>query len=204
MKRILIADDHYVVAYAVSMMLREHFKKVTIDCVENYEDAKNRIRQEKYDLLILDIEMPGSTYTAMISELKAIQEDLLIMIFTAHEDDAAIQYVRVGADGYLNKKCGQEKLVRAVDCVLKDGYYYPFKAISEAIKSTDSKKAAHNLSERELQIFELLAQGEGLNEIMGLLNISHSTASTHKRRIYSKLGIKNLIELSKIYNSLKQ
>ncbi|WP_378103239.1 response regulator [Chryseobacterium sp. sg2396] len=203
MKRILIADDHFVVAYAISLMLKEHFEKVTIDCVENYEDTENRLRQEKYDLMILDIEMPGSIYTAMIGELKAIQEDLLILIFTAHEDDAAIQYIRQGADGYLNKKCGQEKIVRAIDCILKDGYYYPFKVISEAIQAANPKKAVHDLSEREFQIFELLAQGEGLNDITRLLNISHSTVSTHKKRIYDKLGVKNLIELSKIYNGLK-
>lgn len=203
MKKILIADDHHVVTFAVSMMLKNHFQNVFIDFSENYEDVKSKIRQERFDLIMLDIEMPGSTYTGMIKELKALQEDLLIMIFSAHEDDMALPYIKEGADGYLNKKCSHEKVIRAVECMLLDGYYYPFKVINDAIHAMDDKSAVHTLSEREFQIFELLSQGEGLIEISNLLNLNHSTVSTYKKRIYNKLEVKNLIELSKIYNDIK-
>ncbi|WP_294229465.1 response regulator transcription factor [Chryseobacterium endophyticum] len=203
MKRILIAEDHHVVTFAVSLMLKNHFQDIVVDYAEDYEAAKEKIGQEQYDLLILDIEIPGSIYVGMITELKAIQEKMLIMVFTAYEDDRALPYIKAGAHGYLNKKCSHEKILRAIDCIMKEGYYYPFKIISAAIQLSTPKKTVQDLSEREFQIFELLAQGEGMNEITMLLNISHSTASTHKKRIYEKLGIKNLIELSKIYDSLK-
>ena len=200
MKKILIADDHAVVLYAVSKILKNHFTDVSIDYAENYDVAKNKIKNDRYDLVILDIMMQGTTYASMTKELRLIQEDVLILIFTASEDTVALEYIREGADGFLNKTSNPEKLIRAVDSVFKDGYYYPLSAIKEAINSDGKKNNVKSLSKREYEIFELLAQGNGLLEIGNILNINTSTVSTFKRRIYDKLDIKNIVDLAKLYN----
>lgn len=198
-KKILIADDHYIVTFGTSVLLKKHFSDISIDCAENYNEVKEKVRNEKFDLLILDIEMPGSTFKFMIKELKKIQKDLMIMIFSSSQESAALEYIHEGAEGFVNKLSGEKTLVKAVEAIFEEGYYYPLKLIEKAFNRSD-KKGTEVLSERELQVFKLLVQGNGNLEIANTLKINMSTVSTYKRRIYAKLHVKNLIDLLKIYN----
>ena len=102
-KRILIADDHFVVRAGVAAILRTTYPNLKIDSAENYGRVKESLTSNQYDLLLLDIDMPGTKYTEMIPELKNIQKDLKILIFSAYDQNVALQYIRKGADGYLNK-----------------------------------------------------------------------------------------------------
>ncbi|WP_407478011.1 response regulator [Elizabethkingia anophelis] len=201
-KKILIADDHHVVKAGTSLILHSKMKDLIIDYAEFYWEVISKITQEDYDLLILDIEMPGSTHKKMIGELKLIRGDLKILIYTSHQHEIAVQYIREGADGYLNKQAGENDILTAVESMLKYGNYYPPQLVSLIAKQSQSPPPVEKLSERELQIFNLLAEGNGNLEISNILNLGISTVSTYKKRIYEKLDICNIADLMAIRNNM--
>ncbi len=201
-KKILIADDHHVVRVGTAMILEKNFNHFEVDFAETYGEAKQKIESEKYDLVILDIELPGSILKSMVREIKTISEDILVLIFTSYKENIALQYIEEGANGFLNKQSDPENFVKAVESVFKEGYYYTPEIMNEMLKGNKKKKAVDDLSERELQVFNLLAKGNGNLEIANALNIEESTVGTYKRRVYQKLKISNLVELLEIYNEI--
>ncbi|MEF9476658.1 response regulator transcription factor [Chryseobacterium sp. 1B4] len=201
-KKILIADDHHVVRIGTAMILEKNFNYVEVSFAETYDEAKQKIESEKYDLVILDIELPGSILKSMVKEIKAISPESLILIFTSYKENIALQYIEEGANGFLNKQSDPENFVKAVETIFKDGYYYTSEMMNEILKGNQRKKNIENLSERELQVFNLLAKGNGNLEIANALNIEESTVGTYKRRVYQKLKISNLVELLEIYSEI--
>lgn len=201
-KKILIADDHHVVRVGTSMILKSKINDISIDFAENYTEVKQKLASQKFDLVILDIDMPESTFKLMIKELKTIQEDLLIMIFSMYKDNVAMQYIREGAEGFLNKLSDEKTIVKAVNSIFEDGFYYPPQIISQIAKGKIGINVAEILSKREFQVFELLAIGNGNLEIANILDIKIPTVGTYKRRINEKLKINNIIELLNIYNEI--
>ncbi|WP_374464587.1 response regulator [Chryseobacterium sp.] len=201
-KKILIADDHHVVRIGTALILEKNFNHFEIDFAETYGEAKQKIESEKYDLVILDIELPGSILKSMVKEIKTISPESLILIFTSYKENIALQYIEEGANGFLNKQSDPENFVKAVEAIFKDGYYYTSEMMNEILKGNQRKKAIENLSERELQVFNLLAKGNGNLEIANALNIEESTVGTYKRRVYQKLKISNLVELLEIYSEI--
>lgn len=201
-KKILIADDHHVVRIGTALILEKNFNDVEVDFAETYDEAKQKIESEKFDLLILDIELPGSIFKSMVKEIKSISPETLILIFTSYKENIALQYIEEGANGFLNKQSDPEHFVKAVEAIFKDGYYYTSEMMNEILKGNQKKKAIENLSERELQVFNLLAKGNGNLEIANTLNIEESTVGTYKRRVYQKLKISNLVELLEIYSEI--
>ncbi|MFS4473905.1 response regulator [Chryseobacterium sp. T20] len=201
-KKILIADDHHVVRIGTAMILEKNFNHLEVDFAETYGEAKQKIESEKYDLVILDIELPGSLFKSMVKEIKEISEDTLILIFTSYKENIALQYIEEGANGFLNKQSDPENFVKAVEALFKDGQYYTPEIMNELLKGNKKRKAIENLSERELQVFNLLAKGNGNLEIANALDIEESTVGTYKRRVYQKLKITNLVELLEIYSEI--
>ncbi|CEJ68926.1 Oxygen regulatory protein NreC [Chryseobacterium oranimense G311] len=201
-KKILIADDHSVVRLGTSVILQDALENVSIDFAINYPELKKKLRTEKFDLLILDIEMEGSIYKLMIKELKEIQEDLLIMIFSSSMENVAVEYIMEGAEGYVSKLSNDETLAKAVKYILENGHYYPPALVKQLTLQPDKNDPVKKLSKREFEVFRLLGEGNGNLEIANELKIQAGTMSTYKKRIYSKLGINNLIDLFKIYKNL--
>lgn len=198
-KKILIADDHYIVRAGTAMVLESAYPWLNINFAENYEQTKNFIGSNSYDLLILDIDMPGSQYKQMIHELKSIQNSLKILVFSGYDNDVALQYIREGAEGYLNKQSNEEQIKSAVKSILDKGYYYPTELIVPIIQNKKNSPG-EKLSSREYEIFKLLSYGNGNLEIANMLNIKMSTVSTYKKRIFEKLNVANIAELIKAYN----
>ncbi|MDR2234852.1 MAG: response regulator transcription factor [Chryseobacterium sp.] len=200
-ERILIADDHYVVRAGTALVLETAYPKLKIDFAENYEQVKKQLTARHYDLLLLDIDMPGTQYKKMISELKGIQESLKILVFSGHDKDVAIQYIREGAEGYLSKQSSEEEINEAVRAVIEKGYHYPSELIGLIIQNKKSNPV-EKLSSREYEIFKLLANGYGNLEISNRLSIQMSTVSTYKKRIFKKLDITNIAELIKVHETM--
>ncbi|WP_336965122.1 response regulator transcription factor [Chryseobacterium contaminans] len=201
-KRILIADDHHVVRIGTALILEKNFNDFEIDFAETYDEVKEKVRAVKFDLVILDIELPGSTFKSMVKEIKMISEHTLILIFTSYKESVAMQYIQEGANGFLNKLSNPETFVKTIDGIFKDGYYYTPEVLNEMIVRMHKKSPLEILSEREQQVFDLLAKGNGNLEIANALNIEESTVGTYKRRVYQKLKITNLVELLEIYNEI--
>lgn len=201
-RKILIADDHHVVRIGTAMILEKNFDDLEIDFAETYYEVKQKVKTETFDLVILDIELPGSILKSMVKEIKKIDEKILILIFTSHTENIAIQYIQEGANGFLNKLSDSETFVKTINAIFKDGYYYSPQVMHEIVTGMKKKNPTETLSEREFQVFNLLAKGNGNLEIANVLDIQESTVGTYKRRVYQKLKITNLVELLKIYNEI--
>lgn len=203
-KEILIVDDHLVVRTGVSIILEEKLKNISISTTENYSETLAILKQKEFNLIILDINIPGGRNTAMIQELKAIQPEVKILIFSVYEEEThACPYIIAGANGYLNKLSDKKELINAIDIILKTGNFLTSNIISNLIKASTNKESLDpldKLSKREKEISELLVQGDGNIEIANKLNIQLTTVSTHKNKIFSKLHIKNIVELIGLFN----
>ncbi|OYX86565.1 MAG: DNA-binding response regulator [Flavobacteriales bacterium 32-34-25] len=203
-KEILIVDDHLVVRTGVSIILEEKLKNIAISTTENYSETLNILKEQKFDLIILDVNIPGGRNTSMVEEIKDIQPNVKILIFSVYEEEThACPYIIAGANGYLNKLSDKKKLTGAVDSILKTGNYLTPDIIKELVKASSNKQSINpldKLSKREREISELLVQGDGNIEIANKLSIQLTTVSTHKNKIFTKLNIKNIVDLIGLFN----
>jgi DNA-binding NarL/FixJ family response regulator len=205
--RILLVDDHSVVRHGVSVLLKKAFDGVTVTHADSFEDLLTKL-SEKQDLLFLDINLPGGNSTKMVEEIRSSHPNLLIMMFSAYDESRyALRYIHAGANGFLNKYSKDEEIIKAVKSLLETGKY-----ISDVVKEIILENALlkkpinplEKLSDREIEVAELLVNGDGNLEISNKLNIQMSTVSTFKTRIFDKLGINNivkLIEILKVYKN---
>ena len=202
-KNILIADDHYVVRTGTGLLLEAKLKyPCTADFAESYTDAKDKISKKQYDLVILDIDMPDSIFKAMIKELRDIQNDLKILIFSAYDEKITLQYIDDGAAGYINKNSNEHEILDAVSSILEKGYYYSQQIMNEILNRTKNINPIDKLSQRELEVFKLLVEGNGNVEISSILGIRMTTISTYKKKIFEKLKAKTIVDLIRINNDL--
>ncbi|MEP6931161.1 MAG: response regulator transcription factor [Flavobacterium sp.] len=205
--KVLVVDDHSVVRHGISLLLEKAFPEVVITHADNFDNLIIKLK-EKQDLVFLDIGLPGGNSTKMVEEIRLLYPDLLIMMFSAYDEaHYALRYIHAGANGFLNKYSSDEEILLAVQSIIKTGKY-----ISNIVKDKIVENALYNLpinplsklSEREIEVAELLVSGEGNIEISNKLNIQTTTVSTFKSRIFEKLGINNvvkLIEILKVYNN---
>jgi DNA-binding NarL/FixJ family response regulator len=204
-KEILIVDDHLVVRTGVAIVLKEQLENITISNVENFFETIAVLKERSFDLIILDINIPGGKSTEMIREIRTIRPESKILMFSASEEEKyAYKYIIAGANGYINKLCSEEQIVAAVTAVLETGKYIPIEVATKIVEIGLNKTAINPLdilSKRELEIAELMITGNGNLEISNQLNIHMSTVSTYKNRIFEKLKITNLVELINIYKN---
>ncbi|MGX9985265.1 response regulator [Soonwooa purpurea] len=203
MKKVLIIDDHYVVRAGTSLILHSNIKNLEINQVSSYQEALAKVRASEYDLLLLDIDLPDTTNKKMISELKGLANNVKILMYTSYTDnDIAIQYIREGADGFLNKMANEKEIVKAVNEMLTFGYYFPQQLVGIIAQQIKKRNPIEKLSERELQIFNLLTEGNGNLEISSIMGIKATTISTYKKRIFEKLDVDNLFGLMQFKKKL--
>lgn len=203
MKNILIADGHYVVRTGTALVLETKLQySCAIDFAETYTETRDKVSKNVYDLLIIDIDIPQSIFKAMIKELKKKQKQLKILIFSTYDENVGIQYVEEGAAGYLNKMASETEILTAINAVFEEGYYYTVDMMKKLVMQSADSHSVDRLSKRELQIFKLLAEGNGNIEISNSLNLKMSTISTYKKKIFEKLQVKNIVDLVRIYDDM--
>lgn len=205
LKKILIVDDHLVVRTGVAIVLKDQIEDMAISHAENFFETIAILKEEVFDLIILDINIPGGKNTEMIQEIRAIRPDSKILMFSASEEEKyAYKYIIAGANGYINKLCGEDQIMNAVTSVLQTGKYITVDVAAKIVEIGLNRTAINPLdilSKRELEIAELLIVGNGNLEISNKLDIHMSTVSTYKNRIFEKLKINNLVELINIYKN---
>lgn len=206
-KKILIVDDHLVVRNGVAMILERQFEDVAISNAENFFEAVTLLKNLPFDLVVLDINIPGGKNTDMITDIRAIQPEVKILVFSAHEEEQyALQYLSCGANGYVDKLCSEEKIMFAITSIFESGTYISPELVNKLVDNQSNKRKLNpleGLSKRELQITDLLVQGNGNLEISNILNIHVSTVSTYKARVFEKLKVNNLVELINLYKTFK-
>ncbi|WP_264520869.1 response regulator transcription factor [Flavobacterium sp. N1994] len=202
----LIADDHSVVRQGISLVIKELFLNAKIHTAGTFKETLKVVKETKLDLLVLDINFPDGNSINIIPEVKSLQPDIKILIFTAYDESIyAMRYLNAGASGFLNKGCSEDEIKNAVKSMITSGKYVT-QTIKDRILDSYISKTPINplekLSIREVEVARLLIKGYGNLEISDLLQIKKTTVSTFKNRVFEKLEIDNLaalIELFQLY-----
>ena len=199
MIKVFITDDH--------LLIREGFKKLLKDEIDievageagNAKDAMDFLLKNNVDVLILDINLPDKSGLDLLKELKEFKPDLRVLILSMHpEDRFAMRVLRAGAYGYVTKESAGEELVKAIRKVHSGGKYVSAtlaeKLVFE-IQSGSDKPVHEILSDREFQVFQMIASGKTLAEIADSLSLAVTTVSTYRARILEKLNLHSNAEL---------
>ncbi|MEO7047494.1 MAG: response regulator transcription factor, partial [Ferruginibacter sp.] len=198
--RFLVADDHSIVRLGVKLMLEADYSHVTIDEAENGNEIVEKIKLFRYDLLILDFQMPNTDSFNIISNVLARDQYLKILIYSmASEKIYGGKLLKAGVKGFLSKEAKNTELLNAVAIVLEGGIYTSEQLLpGDKNGSPASTNPFDSLSTKEMDILAYLLQGKTTKEMSNLLNLQLSTVSTHKFRIFKKLNVSNVIELIKL------
>lgn len=197
--KVLIVDDHLILRRGIKNVLEELPDMESVFEASDGNEAMRAVRDQAFDLVLLDISMPGKDGFDTLKQLRYEHHDLKVLMLTMHpEDRYAIRTLKSGASGYLQKDCAPDELKKAVQEVMSTGKYIsPSLALSlaHAVDSTSDKSPQELLSDREMQVMRHIASAKALNEIADELNISAKTVTTYKARIIEKLNLKNSAEL---------
>ncbi len=199
MPSILIADDQSLFRRGVKDLLSDGLEAATIGECGNAYDLLESVRHKKWDVVILDIGMPGTTGTEALMQVKRERPSLPVIVLSMHpEDQYAVRMFKAGANAYLTKASAPEELVRAVKKVLTGGQYVSpslGEKLVHLLHRGDEQKPHELLSDREYEVMRLLASGKTVSEIAESMHLGTTTVSTYRARILDKLHIKNNAEL---------
>jgi two-component system, NarL family, invasion response regulator UvrY len=200
MLRILIADDHPVVRRGLKQTLVEMPDAITVDEATDGIEALNKARAGNYDIIILDIAMPGENGIEVLERIKVEKPNLPVLVLSMYpEEQFAVRALKTGASGYLTKGSTPDELVSAIQKVLSGGKYVS-SSLAEQLASLlqQAELLPHeSLSNREFQVMRLIASGKTATEITKELFLSIKTVSTYRSRILKKMGMKNNVELAR-------
>jgi DNA-binding NarL/FixJ family response regulator len=196
----LIVDDHVVVREGIRQML-ESAPDIRVggeagNTVEMFE----RLKEERYDVVLLDIQLPGKSGLEVVEELGELYENVATLIISMYDEEQyAINAVKKGALGYLTKNVREETLVEAVRAAA-NGKRYITREMSERLARNldeSDKPKYEKLSDRELEVLKLLAEGKKLGEIAEMKELSVKTISTYRTRMCEKLNLKTSTDIVK-------
>ena len=199
MIRIVVADDHAIVREGLKQLLTASSDLEVVGEARDGHEVIQRVRELEFDLLLLDMSMPGKSGIELIKHVRAEKPRLRILILSMHEEHQyAIRAIRAGASGYITKESATSKLVEAIRKVASGGAYISA-AVAEQLAlgaMPGNKGLPHeSLSDREFQVFRMLAEGKSVSDIAERLTLSVKTVSTHKANVMQKMGLENPGEL---------
>lgn len=200
MLRILITDDHSAIRNGLKQILTSEFSNIEFGEAENAILAYKKIVKEKWDMVILDMDMPGRNGLELLKDLKDQNITVRVLVFSLHpEEQIAVRVLKLGAFGYISKNAPDGELITAIKSVLS-GKKYITPAVAEKLVMELEKpldKAPHELlSDREYQTLLLIASGKTVSEIAKEINLGVPTISTYRSRILEKMGMKTNAELT--------
>jgi two-component system, NarL family, invasion response regulator UvrY len=190
--RILLADDHPVVRKGLRETLEEVPGMKVAGQAATGAEALQKILKEKFDVVIMDISLPGRSGLEILEEIKKRRPNIAVLIFTLHgEAEFAVRAIRAGAAGYLTKERPLSEVVEAVK-VLKLGEKYLSPTVAKQLAQdleSGGKRPHQRLSNREYQVMLLIASGKSLKQIARQLSLSAKTVTTYRTRILEKLDL---------------
>ena len=199
MLRILITDDHAVVRRGLKQVLEEEFDQVVFGEAQNTREMLEHLQKKAWDVVILDITLPGRSGLEVLGELKLTHPNLPVLVLSMHpEDQYGIRVLKSGASGYMTKESAPDEIVMAIRKVLRGGKYVS-PSLAERLAfnlEVNGEKPIHEaLSDREYEVMLMIASGKTLTEIAQKLNLSIKTVSTYRTRILEKMKMQNNAEL---------
>jgi DNA-binding NarL/FixJ family response regulator len=200
MIRILIADDHTIVRKGLKQIIAETTDMAVTDEACDGQEVLNKVRKDSFDMVLLDISMPGRTGLDILRELKTENPKLPVLVLSMYpEEQYAVRVLKAGASGYLTKESAPDELIAAIRKVsMGKRYVTPSLAEKLALNlQVDSDKPLHEtLSDREYQVMCMIASGKTVGEIADKLSLSAKTISTYRARILEKMKMKNNAEIT--------
>jgi DNA-binding NarL/FixJ family response regulator len=200
MIKVLIADDHPVVRRGLRQILAETDDIHVGGEAGSAEDVVRAVRDERWDVVVLDISLPGKTGIELIGDVRRERPETRVLILTVHPaEQYAVRAIKGGASGFLNKESAPEKLTTAIRKIAGGGRYISAE-LAETLASVlagESNGPPHErLSDREFEIMKLLASGKTVSEVAQGLCLSVKTVSTHRTRLLRKMNMKTNAELT--------
>jgi two-component system, NarL family, invasion response regulator UvrY len=199
--KVLITDDHAVLRRGLRQILEDGFGKIQFGEAANAGEAIAHVAKEHWDLVVLDITMPGRSGLDALKEIKALKPNMRVLVLSVHsEDQFAVRVLKAGASGFLNKDSAPEELVKAVRKVLAGGRYVSASLAEKLAFNLDhpSDLMPHQkLSDREFQVLRMIGSGKTVSEIAEELGLSVKTVSTYRARILEKMNLNTNAELTR-------
>ena len=207
MIKILLADDHAIIRQGLRIFISDYFPASHITESADGDDALEKIMMENFNLIILDVNMPGTNSFELVSKILAHQANANILIFSMNAEDVyAKKYLQMGVRGYLSKASNESEMEKALSNVI-NGKRYLSPGVSDILTESALGNIEINpfnrLSSREFEIMLMLTRGKSLVEICKALSLHPSTVGTHKARLFQKLNCDNIIDihaLAQVYN----
>ena len=199
--KILIADDHAIVRKGLIQILQEEFTTVEITEVANSNEILKEVRKQIWDIILLDISMPGQNGIEILKQIRLEGVNAPVLMLSMHpEEQYAVRVLKAGASGFLNKQSATEELLNAIHKVLSGRKYITTSVaeqIADSLNEKNLKEIHELLSDREMQVLQLIASGKTVSEIATLIALSVNTISTYRVRILEKTNLKNNAELTR-------
>jgi two-component system invasion response regulator UvrY len=199
MIRVLITDDHPVVRRGIRQILEDDERIILIDEASDGKELTEKMMVQEYDVILLDISLPGRSGLDLIPQIKKIRQNTAILILSIHSEELyAIQALKSGASGYLTKSSAPEELLSAVYKASRGEKYISAslaEKLAEGLLKDEDKPGHLFLSAREMEVLELLATGKTVSQIADDLSLSPKTISTYRERLLSKLRLKTTADL---------
>jgi len=197
--RIFLVDDHAVVRHGLKQILSEAIPGSSFQEAGSAEEALARVRASSFDIVILDISLPGESGLDFLKEIKQIQPNLPVLILSVYpEEEFAVRTLRAGAAGYVTKQSASTELVDAVRKVVGGGLYVTAvlaEKLAEDVQKGAAQAPHERLSDREYQVFRLLGLGKSVTQAADELSLSVQTVSTYRSRILQKMGMSSNADL---------
>ena len=200
MNNILLVDDHAIIRAGLKIYIETIIPFSIIDEASDGDAAFEKIKKQDYDLLIMDVNMPGTDSFGLVSNIIAIKPgSKILMISMNAEEIYAKKYLKLGAKGYISKDAPESEIKTAIDTVLNNKRYISSslsQALTEEALGNKSTNPFDNLSPQEFKIIQFIIRGESVSDISQKLNLHTSTVGTHKARIFKKLNCKNIVDIN--------
>lgn len=199
--RILLVDDHAMFRAGIKALLEAEGRLQVVGEASSGDEAVDKVREFKPDVVIMDLSMPGSNGLEATRRIAALELDTKVLVLTVHaEEEYLVPVVEAGASGYLTKTSADNDLIEAIKVVARGEVYLPPKATTlllQRYKASESEEGAslHDLSTREQEVLALTAEGYSSREIGKKLFISPKTVDTYRSRIMDKLGLSHRSDL---------
>ena len=199
--KFLIADDHAIVRRGLAQILCDEFPAAKVKEVVNSNQVLEETRRESWDVILLDISMPGRNGIETLKQIRAEGVKAPILMLSMHpEDQYGVRVLKAGASGFLSKDSATDELLTAIHRVLSGRKYISASVaekLAESVSHELDKEAHEMLSDREMQVLQLIASGKTVSEIGEELSLSVNTISTYRTRLLEKLSLNNNAELTR-------
>jgi len=197
--KILIADDHTVFREGLKRIFAEAADIAEIGEASNAQQLLERVAEKRWDVVLLDISMPGKSGLEVLKEIKQMNPRLAVLVLSMHsERQFAVRVIRAGAAGYLTKGAAAKEVLHAIRKVYRDGKYIS-ESVAEhlvmAVGQNTDRPLHESLSDREFEVLRMIGAGRTVSEIAEELSLSVKTVSTYRTHILEKMNLKNNAEL---------